>query len=77
MPQKNRLPGRFHEKSVFFFPLSWELSAIYSPGPFADSWRFTVTALPSADTPRPESAAAALLDASGSKDSHRGPYQQA
>jgi hypothetical protein len=34
-------------------------------------------ALASADTLRPEAAVAALLNASGSEDSHRGPYQQA
>ena len=37
----------------------------------------SVAALPSADTLRPAPAVAALLNASGSEDSHRGPYQQA
>ena len=37
----------------------------------------SVAALPSADTQRPAPAVAALLNASGSEDSHRGPYQQA
>jgi hypothetical protein len=50
---------------------------LYSPGPFADSRRFSVAALPSADALRPAPAVAALLNASGSEDSHRGPYQQA
>jgi len=36
----------------------------------------SVAALPSADTLRPAPAVAALLNASGSEDSHRGPYQQ-
>ena len=38
---------------------------------------FSVAALPSADALRPAPAVAALLDASSSEDSHRGPYQQA
>ena len=50
-------------------------SALYSPGPFADSWRFSVAALPAADALRPAPAVAALLNASGSEDPHRGPYQ--
>jgi hypothetical protein len=37
----------------------------------------SVVALPSADTLRPAPATAALLNASGSEDSHRGPNQQA
>jgi hypothetical protein len=37
----------------------------------------SVAALPSTDTPRPTPAVAALLNASGSEDSHRGPYQEA
>ena len=36
----------------------------------------SVAALPSADTLRPAPAVAALLNASGSEDSHRGPYQE-
>ncbi len=40
-------------------------------GPFADSWRCSVAALPSADALRPAPAVAALLNASGSEDSHR------
>jgi hypothetical protein len=37
----------------------------------------SVAALPSADILRPAPAVAALLNASGSEDSRRGPYQQA
>jgi hypothetical protein len=37
----------------------------------------SVAALHSAEALRPAPAVAALLNASGSEDSHRGPYQQA
>ena len=45
-----------------------------TPAPLSHS---SVAALPSADTLRPAPAVAARLNASGSEDSHRGPYQQA
>jgi hypothetical protein len=52
-------------------------SALYSPGPFTDYWRFSVAALTSEDTLRQAPAVAALLNASGHEESHRGPCQQA
>jgi hypothetical protein len=52
-------------------------SALYFPGAIADSGRFFVAALPSTDALRPAPAVAALLNASVSEDSHRGPYQEA
>jgi hypothetical protein len=77
---------RFH---FFFFPfflkrnlrlaLSPETTgadtfAKITPAPLVHS---SVGALPSAYTLRPAPAVAARLNASGSEDSHRGPYQQA
>ncbi len=78
------------ERSIFFSPsffltcpshtlagseASLLLRCPLFPGPFADSWRFSVAVLPSADALRPAPAVAALLTASGSEDLHRGPYQ--
>jgi hypothetical protein len=60
---------------IFFFSSDF-LCCSASIHRFADSWRFSVAALPSADALRPAPAVAALLNASGSEDSHRGPYQQ-
>jgi hypothetical protein len=48
-------------------------SALYSPCPFAASG--VAVALLSADILRPATAVAALLNASGSEDPQRGPYQ--
>jgi hypothetical protein len=47
-------------------------SALYSPCRFADSWRFPVAALPSANALCPAPA----VNASGCEDSHQSPYQQ-
>ena len=73
---------------IFFFPLLFSrhlpffcvrisVCSVCSPWRFADSWRFTVAALPSADALHPAPPVVALLNASGSEDPHRGPYQQA
>jgi hypothetical protein len=69
------------DATFFFFPF-WRLfdtpcadtSANITPAPLSHS---SVAAPPSADTLRPALAVAALLNASGSEDSYRGPYQQA
>jgi hypothetical protein len=50
-----------------------DTSAKITPAPLVHS---SVAALPSADSLRPAPAVAARLNASGSEDSHRGPYQQ-
>ena len=62
-----RLSCRFYFSPSPFFPSP--------PFTFGDYGRFSVAALPSADTLRPAPAVAALLNASGSEGSHRGPYQ--
>jgi hypothetical protein len=54
----------------FFFPSLCSRSVLSSPCRFADSWRFSVAALPSTDALLPAPAVAALLNASGSEDSH-------
>jgi hypothetical protein len=66
-----------HFQKAFYSGTSLLLLCLLSsfPGPFADSWSFSVAALPSADALRPATPVAALLNASGSKDSHRGHQQ--
>ncbi len=51
-------------------------SVLYFPWVFADSGCVTVNALFSTDTLLPTSVVAALLNASVSEDTHRGPYQE-
>ena len=65
------------EISPFFLFSKNNLTQFFLPLVPFDTIVLSVAALPSTDTPRPTPAVAALLNASGSEDSHRGPYQEA